>query len=145
MLLYDSRIYSCSLKNQTLYFSFAEVGKCIHLKQSINQLSNQLKFIKYLLNSHHRLITVLRIGCTEINGKQYLLSRSNPRINNKEQSTKSCKELLKHMRIRRRIMKMMTREVNLEKRVGSLYNRTHGVFWKYQDILLDLREKIGKK
>ena len=55
------------------------------------------------------------------------------------------RELLKHTRIRRRIMKMMTREMNLEKRVGSLHNRTHGVFWEYQDILLDLREKIGKK
>lgn len=46
-------------------------------------------FIKYLLS---RLITVLRIECTKINGKQFLLSGSNRHINNMiEQSTKWCK------------------------------------------------------
>ena len=57
----------------------------------------------------------------------------------------ALRELLKHMRIRKRIIKMMTGEMNLEEWVGFLYNRTHGMFWKYQDTLLDLREKIGKK
>ena len=85
---------SCSLKNQTLYYSCDEVFKCVHLKQSINQSNNHLELIKYLLNSHHRLITVLRIGCTKINGKQFLLSRSSPHINNKEQSTKCSKRAI---------------------------------------------------
>ena len=57
----------------------------------------------------------------------------------------ALRELLKHMRIRKRIIKMMTGEMNLEEWVGFLYNRTHGMFWKYQGTLLDLREKIGKK
>ena len=56
-----------------------------------NQSINHLEFIKYLLNSHHRLITVLRIGCTKINGKQFLFSRSSPHSNNKEQGSKCCK------------------------------------------------------
>ena len=81
----------CSLKNKILCSSCDEVFKCVHPKQSINQSNNHLEFIKYLLNSHHRLITVLRIGCTKINGKQFLFSRSSPHSNNKEQSSKCCK------------------------------------------------------
>ena len=88
---------------------------------------------------------MLRIGCTKINGKQFLLSRSSPHINNKEQSTKCCKRAIEAHENQDKNHKNDAGEMNLEEWVGSLYNRTHGMFWKYQDILLDLREKIGKK
>lgn len=62
----------------------------------------------------------------------------------KNKVVSAVRELLNHMKIRKRIIKMMT-EMNLEEWVGSLYNSIHDMFWKYQDILLDLRENIGKK
>ena len=40
---------------------------------------------------------------------------------------------------------MMAGERYLEECIGSIYNRTHGIFWKSQDVLFDLRGKIGKK
>ena len=148
MFLYDSRIYSSSLKNQTLYFSSAEVGKREHLNQSINQSSNQA-----IDSNSLSIYWTPIIGwslCLELGVQRSMESNSCSQevahVSIKKNKVLSVvRELLKHTRIRRRIMKMMTREMNLEKRVGSLHNRTHGVFWEYQDILLDLREKIGKK
>lgn len=101
-------------------------------------ISSMCKFRKYLLNVHHVLILMLRIGCPEVDGKPLSLLRSHQHVSGiPEPRAESREGAIDAHGNGERTCRRMACEVHLEERMGSLYGRTQDMLSIQHDVLFE--------
>lgn len=101
-------------------------------------ISSMCKFCKCLLNVHHVLVLMLRIGCPEVDGKPLSLLRSHQHVSDIPEPRAASREgAIEAHRNGERICRRRACEVHLEEWVGSLYDRTQGMLSIQHDVLFE--------